>query len=142
MYTKEYDVFISHATADKKLYVNKLVKEIKRTGLVTFYDVDSIDWGDSIKDKIDEGLKLCRRAVVVVSNSYFGREWTEYELNELMKRQDKEGHKLIMPILYQVTKKDLVAHYPFMEDIKFIHARDYSYKEIAEKICKDILRNG
>lgn len=142
MHAKEYDVFISHATADKKPYVDKLVKEIKSIGLVTFYDVDSIEWGDNIKDKIDEGLKHCRRAIVVVSDSYFDRKWTEYELNELMKRQDKEGHKLIMPILYRVTKNDLVAHYPFMKDIKFVHASSYSYKELAQKICKDILRNG
>ena len=62
-----YDVFVSHASKDKLKYVDKLVEAIKQVGLTVFYDKESIAWGDSIQEKVDEGIESCRLAVVVLS---------------------------------------------------------------------------
>lgn len=132
------DVFISHASKDKVKYVENLVLSIKSKGISVFYDTESISWGDCIKEKIDEGLANCRLAIIVISKNYFGRKWTEYELKTLLNRQNEEGKKLILPILYRISKKDFISHYPTLEDIKFIHSKSYRNSEIAELLLKKL----
>lgn len=134
----KYDVFVSHASVDKIAYVDKLVEAIKRTGLKVFYDTDSIYWGDKITDKIDDGLTNCRRAVVVISNSYFGRKWTEYEIMVLLNRQNKEGTKIIMPVLHRINKKTLVDHYPELANISFVYSSNCSCEKLAKLLYNDI----
>ena len=95
----KYSVFVSHSSDDKVDYVDDLVEEIKSLGITVFYDTDVISWGDNLKEKIDTGLKTCEIAIIVIYPSYFGRKWTEYEIQTLLKRQDAEKHKLILPIL-------------------------------------------
>jgi len=135
----KYDVFISHATKDKASYVDKLASAIKDTGLTVFYDIDSIAWGDSIPSKVEEGLVNCSRAVVVISKNYFGRKWTEYEIMSLLKRQNEESKKLIMPILHKINKKQLVEHYPELANISFKYSKSCSYDDLAKSLYKDIM---
>ena len=110
----EYDIFVSHCHKDKLKYVDDLVAELKKLEIKVFYDTDEITWGDNIREKIDNGLQNSELAIIVISRKYFGRNWTEYEIKELFKRQFSEGRKLILPILYRINKSDLVEkHYPF-----------------------------
>lgn len=127
----KYSVFVSHSSEDKIEYVDDLVEEIKRLGISVFYDKDVITWGDNLKEKIDSGLKSCELALIVISPSYFGKEWTEYELKMLLERQDKENNKLILPILYRTSKEEFVKHYPSLKHILFKHAKSQSKKSLA-----------
>lgn len=131
---EKYDVFISHCSRDKLKYVDDLVLEIKALGIKVFYDSESITWGDNIKDKIDEALKNSSLAVVVISKSFLDREWTNYELEELLNRQESNGEKLILPLLYRISKKQMEEKYKFLSNIHFLYAKKYSKKEIAKKL--------
>ena len=42
---KKYDVFISHANADKEDYVDELNRTVKKLGINVFYDTDVLSWG-------------------------------------------------------------------------------------------------
>ena len=137
---KKYKVFVSHSSEDKLTYVDDLVREIKELGISVFYDTDVICWGDNLKEVIDNALKNCSLAVIVISPSYFGREWTEYELFTLLRRQRAENNKLILPILYNVTKKELVNHYPSLENIVFKYAKSQSKARLAEEIRKELMK--
>ena len=140
MQMKKYDVFVSHATKDKTKYVDKLVEALKKENLTVFYDSDCISWGDHISQKVDEGLRSSKLAVVVISKNYFGRPWTEYELKTLLARQNSEGRKIIMPILHGISKKQLVKNYPELNDILFKHSKSCSCEEMA-KILKQEISN-
>lgn len=137
---KAYSVFVSHASDDKIEYVDDLVKEIKQLGISVFYDSDVIHWGDNLKEVIDAGLNNCSLAVIVISPSYFGREWTEYEIKALLKRQDSEKNNLILPILYHVSKEEFNKHYPTLKDIVFRHSKSVSKKHLALEIEKALKR--
>lgn len=135
---KKYSVFVSHSSEDKIEYVDDLVKEIKKLKIKVFYDTDVISWGDNLKDVIDEALKKSELAIIVVSPSYFGREWTEYELKKLLLRQSKSKKKLIYPILYRVSKEEFVKHYPLLKDVVFKYAKSQSKKSLAKDIQKEL----
>ena len=134
----EYDIFVSHCNKDKLKYVDNLVNELKKLDIKVFYDTDEITWGDNIEEKIDNGLKNSKLAIVVISNSFFGREWTEYELMELFKRQTSEGRKLILPLLYKVSKEEMEKHYHYLKNISFKHAKHQSTRKLAEEAKKEL----
>ena len=92
----EYDVFISHANSDKEELVEDLYKSLNKLGIKIFYDKETIEWGDKWKEKILNGVKKAEFAIIVISENFFGREWTEKELSELLTRQNRNGQKLIL----------------------------------------------
>ena len=138
VFLENYSIFISHSSQDKGNFVDGLVKEIQSLGISVFYDTDVIGWGDNLKEKIDSGLKYCKLAVIVISPSYFDREWTEYEIQKLLDRQDSEGGKLIMPILYKVKKEEFVKHYPSLQNIVFKYAKSQSRHKLAMELKNEL----
>ena len=128
---KEYDLFLSHANADKKEYVDELYAAFKKLGIRIFYDKEELEWGDNWKDKILRGTEQSEFAVIVISENFFGREWTERELSEFLNRQNASGQKTVLPLLYKISIEDLQAKYPAVADIQAIQ----SNKRTVEDIC-------
>ena len=71
--SREYDVFISHATEDKDSVVRPLAHALRDGGLSVWYDEFELRIGDSLRRKIDTGLAKSRFGVVVLSRSFFGK---------------------------------------------------------------------
>lgn len=128
---KQFDLFLSHANKDKQDYVDELKTSLNRLGITIFYDKDTLKWGNRWKEKILDGVQKAEFAIIVISENFFGREWTERELNELMTRQNNSGQEIILPILHNITFEQLEAKYPNLADIQAINSQDYSKDEIA-----------
>ena len=122
----EYDVFISHANADKEALIEELYNSLNKLGVKIFYDKETLEWGDKFKDKILEGTKKSEFAIIVISTNFFGREWTERELSEFLNRQNQNGQKLILPILHNITIEQLKEKYPSIADIQAIDSSKYT----------------
>lgn len=129
--TAMYDVFVSHASADKVSYVDELKKSLDKLKVRVFYDCDTIEWGDAWKNKLLEGVEKSEFAIIVISDNFFGREWTERELGELLNRQNTTGQKVILPILHKITRKQLEEKYPAIADMQYRDSSEYTCDEIA-----------
>src|SRR5690348_6780034 len=75
--TMAWDVFICHASEDKAAFVRDLAVELAKRGLQVWYDEMELRLGDSLRRKIDEGLRESRFGIVVLSPHFFGKNWTE-----------------------------------------------------------------
>lgn len=106
-----YDLFISHAWADKVEFVDGFVKKATEAGLRVWYDRFAVQWGDSIRQKIDEGLRNAYFGVVVLSPNFFERPWPNYELDGLLQR-DLSGKGRLLPIWHRLTQDDVKKHAP------------------------------
>ena len=137
---KKYDVFISHANKDKLSYVNDLNKVIKQLGINVFYDTDVLSWGDDFKQVLLTGTAESEFAIIVISKNFFGREWTERELNEFLARQNANGQKTILPLLYGITVDELKSQYPTLGNIQAIKSSDYSKPQIAIFLAKELIK--
>ena len=135
-----YDVFISHANKDKNDYVNELKHSLDKLRINIFYDKDTLEWGDKWKDKILEGVAKAEFAIIVISENFFDREWTEKELNEFLNRQNTNGQKIILPILHNITTAQLKEKYPDVADIQALSSADYSCDEIALKFAGQLIK--
>ena len=140
MQQKEYDLFISHASSDKISFVKELYDKILNLGVKVFYDADSISWGDNWKSKIIEGTEKSEFAIIVISNNYFGREWTERELNEFLNRQNATGQKIVLPLLYNVSLDEMKKHYPFLSEIQALDNSKYTIEGITILFAKELIK--
>lgn len=136
----EYDVFISHANKDKDELIEDLYQSLKLLGVNIFYDKESLEWGDNWKNRILNGTQNAEFAIIVISSNFFDREWTERELNEFLNRQNRNGQKLILPILHNITAEQLKEKYPSVADIQAISSNKYSCDQIALMFTKQLIK--
>lgn len=68
------DVFISHAWEDKAAVARPLADALVTRGYEVWYDEFTLKLGDSLRAKIDEGLRSARFAVVILSPSFITKE--------------------------------------------------------------------
>lgn len=134
-----YDVFLSHANKDKVDIVDQLYLSLQKLGINIFYDKDSLEWGDNWKNRILEGTQKAEFAIIVISENFFDREWTERELDEFLSRQNNNGEKLILPIVHNISNEDLREKYPDVADIQAIDTNNYSCDEIALLFAKQLI---
>ena len=135
-----YDVFISHANKDKIEFVDTLNESLEKLGIEIFYDKKALEWGDNWKGSILEGTKKAEFAIIVISENFFGREWTERELAEFLNRQNQDGQKLILPILHNITIHQLQEKYPSIADIQAIDSREYNCDQIALLFARQLIK--
>lgn len=131
---EEYDAFVSHATEDKESFADEFVRILREDyQLKIWYDALIIKWGDSIRTKIDQGLKKSKFGVVVLSRSYIKKHWTQYELEGLFQRESYGG-KLILPIWHDITKQEVENFSPTLAGKMAMNTTIMTPQEIAEKL--------
>jgi hypothetical protein len=108
-----YDVFISHASEDKDSFVRGLAAELTRLGLRVWFDEWTLQLGDNLLRKIDEGLRSSAFGVVVVSPSFFGKNWPQAELDGLF-AIEMSGRKVILPVRHLLTHEQLLQLCPMI----------------------------
>ncbi len=112
----EFDVFVSHASEDKRDFVQPLINELLSLHVrVVRYDQLVLSAGDSLRQKIDLGLKKSRFGVVVLSPSFFAKSWAQPELNGLFAREVR-GKSTIIPVWYNVTIDQVTEFSPILAD--------------------------
>ena len=112
---KNWDVFISHASEDKESVALPLAEILRRAGLKVWLDRQEIQLGDSLREKIDDGLAQSRFGVVVLSKAFLGKGWPKRELNGLMALEDG-GQKVILPVWHEINKEELTCYSPILAD--------------------------
>lgn len=135
--TREYDVFISHATEDKDAVVRPLAHALRNGNLKVWYDEFELRIGDSLRRKIDAGLAKSRFGVVVLSRSFFRKGWPNYELDGLVTRA-VSGEQILLPIWHEITKQDLINYSPSLADKMARSTGTHTIDEIAAEIIEVI----
>jgi hypothetical protein len=128
----EYDVFVSHAFEDKESFVDEFVIEMKKIGFKVWYDTQRLQWGDSMRERIDNGLRKSRYGIVILSPNYIAEHkyWTKTELNALFQLETVNG-KTILPVWHNLTKKQVVEYSPIIADRKAMTTAVMTAEEIA-----------
>ena len=134
-----FDVFISHTTEDKVAIARPLATALREAGLSVWYDEFELKIGDRLRRKIDRGLAASRFGVVVLSPAFFGRGWTEYELDGLV-TQAVSGEQVLLPVWHNVTKREIMEYSPSLADRFARSTATHTVEEIAVEIV-DVIRS-
>jgi TIR domain len=130
----ERDIFISHASEDKAAIARPLAEKLVAAGLDVWLDEYEISLGDSLRAKLDEGLRASRFGVVVLSKAFFAKEWPVRELNALI-GMETSSRKVILPIWHEIERADVQRFSPLLVDKIAIRS-----SEGLENVVKAILR--
>lgn len=134
---EKYDVFISHAWEDKVAFVDEFVQELENLDINVWYDKENLTWGDSMRNKIDEGLKKSRFGVAIISPNYIadGKYWTKAEFNAIFQLESVNG-KMLLPIWHNISKKEVMQYSPILVDKLALNTTDMTPEEIAKELKK------
>lgn len=133
----DYDVFVSHAWEDKSGFVDEFVAELRKLGIKVWYDTSEIKWGDSMRARIDDGLKKSRFGVAVLSPNYIkeGKYWTKQELDGLFQLESING-KMLLPIWHNLTKKEVMEYSPIIGGKLAMSTATMTPAEIAKELLR------
>jgi serine/threonine-protein kinase len=107
-------IFISHATEDKDAVARPIASALRDCGYEVWYDEYSLKLGDNLRREIDHGLASCTFGVVVLSKSFFAKEWPQKEMDALTCREASEGGKILLPVWHQVSSKEIARFSPML----------------------------
>ncbi|NLI01476.1 MAG: toll/interleukin-1 receptor domain-containing protein [Chthonomonadales bacterium] len=130
----KWDVFICHASEDKDEVVRPLVRLLEEKGISCWVDEQELTIGDSLRQKIDEGLAHSRYAVVVLSEAFFNKHWPRLELDGLTARQ-AAGAKVILPIWHRVTAQRVCEFSPMLGGRRAVSTAD-GLEHVVLEVCK------
>lgn len=134
---EEYDVFVSHAWEDKESFVDEFVLELESRNIKVWYDRQQIKWGDSMRKKIDDGLKKSKFGIAVLSPNYIaeGKYWTKAELDGLFQLESING-KTLLPIWHELTKAQVIKYSPLIASKLAMTTANMTAAEIADELVK------
>lgn len=93
-------IFLSHNSNDKP-FVRKLASDLRRNGFYVWVDEAEIKLGDSLIEKIREGIDKVSYVGVVLSNNSINSEWVKREIDIAM-NQEIEGKRVkVLPIMLE-----------------------------------------
>ena len=133
--TEVRDVFVSYAHEDKDAFVRPLVNEMKNRGISRWYDEEQQTnmWGHSLREEIDNGIRLSKFCIVIFSKAYFKKYWTKKELDGiLMKERIDNGQ--ILPIWHGIDEHDMYEFSPSLAGMLAFSTQVYTVNEICDAL--------
>ncbi|MHA7000281.1 toll/interleukin-1 receptor domain-containing protein [Aeromonas schubertii] len=124
-------IFLSHSHADKP-FARKLATSLRSAGHGVWIDEAEINIGDSLVEKIREGLDQVDYVAAILSQASIGSPWVTRELDIASNREIEEGRVVVLPLL--VEKVDLPGF------LKGKFYGDFTDEEQYEQMLELLLR--
>lgn len=109
-----WDVFISYAREDRATVVRPLASRLRAMHVRVWLDRHEIAIGDSIHEKINEGLSRSRFGLAIFSPAY-RKYWPKAELAAMVSLEAQKKQR-ILPIWHDVDKAFVAKHFPMFLD--------------------------
>lgn len=112
---KKWDIFISYASEDKIEVAQPIAAYLDRLGFRVWFDDFVLEVGDSITDKIHEGLSCSRFGLVIISPNFIKKKWPTNELKSFLSIESFDN-KFILPLLHNIGHSEIKSIYPILSD--------------------------
>jgi hypothetical protein len=123
--------FICHASEDKP-FVDLLTKPLDEQAVGHWYDKREIKVGDSIVEKINDGLSDATHLIVVLSGASVDKSWVKREMSSSLIRQLGSRSIKLLPLL----REDCTIP-PLLADIKYADFRkdfDQGFTDLLDSL--------
>jgi hypothetical protein len=127
------DVFISYASEDKEAIARPLAEHLRAHGYSVWFDDYELEIGDSLRAKIDDGVRHSRVGVVILSRAFFQKQWPRRELDGLTARQIAGEENVILPVLHNIGFDDVRSYSLPLADLVAARSSD-GVKAIGDRV--------
>ncbi|MEM9368724.1 MAG: toll/interleukin-1 receptor domain-containing protein, partial [Planctomycetota bacterium] len=117
--TRPTHVFLSHASEDKP-FVDRLHADLESFGLNCFYDRESIQPGDSIAARINQGLEEADFFLVVLSPHSIDSAWVQMETDAAFMAEADGQSTVVLPVVIDECEIP-----PLLKPKLYVDLRDY-----------------
>ena len=131
----KWNAFISYASEDKS-FAQRLANALAKQGLNIWFDEFELNIGDSLRRSIDQGLSNSRFGIVILSPSFFAKEWPQKELDALIARESP-GEKILLPIWHNISAEQIRNFSPMLAD-RIAISSDVGLAQVIEKLLRAI----
>ena len=134
------DVFVCHASEDKRTFIEPLIEELLSENISCWYDNTEIKWGDSIVKKVNQGLSSSRFVLVAISMNSIKKHWPNAELEASINMEFSAGKTKVLPLLIGTDEeiKIIIEHYPILRSKLYVNY-SIGIKEIARLLKERII---
>lgn len=109
--------FISHDWRDKTDIARPLATSLIQNLCPVWYDEFSLQPGDSLREKIETGLKECKKCILILTPNFLSNEgWSKREFDSIFTRELIEKQNLVLPLWSGVTAKEVFSYSPILAD--------------------------
>lgn len=134
--------FISHDWRDKSEIARPLAIELSKLLCFVWYDEFALGVGDSLRERIETGLKACKKCILVLSPHFLSNTgWTKVEFNSIFTRELVEKQKIILPVWCGVTAAQVYEYSPALAD-RLAANWDAGPTEVARLLYRAINSDG
>jgi TIR domain-containing protein len=132
---RQYDAFMSYFSGDAD-FAKRVQSDLHLRGLRLWRDEHEIEIGDSLSQRIEEGLKKSYSMIIVLSPEALSRPWVNEELRAGYARRLAEKFK-IFPVLHKECELP-----PLLADYRYADFRDPSRYEESLSLLERAIRNA
>ncbi|MBF0549706.1 MAG: toll/interleukin-1 receptor domain-containing protein [Deltaproteobacteria bacterium] len=138
---KKWLIFLSHSSKDKQ-FVDWLHDKLRSANLELWYDKYEILVGDSILEKIYEGLDGSEFFLVVLSKAAVASEWVKRELEPKTLEEIEKKKVVVLPVvLDDITSADIPPFIRAKKHIRFPgHGSEEKFSELMDSIDQHVKR--
>ncbi|MGE7811746.1 TIR domain-containing protein [Lysinibacillus capsici] len=135
----EYDVFLSHSSLDKDIFVSEFSEKLSKKGLKVFEDVKVFKIGQSQTDMMNMGILNSRFVVIFLSKNFIESGWSQYEFKSFLNREINEKRVIILPIWHEVSVDEVRQYNPYIVDKYAFNTSKQTLDEMVNQIHQVVL---
>ena len=131
--------FISHDSSDKESVASVLASELTAMMCPVWYDEFSLKVGDNLRQKIEEGIKECKKCIVILSPNYLKNNgWAKKEFDSIFTRELIKNEGLILPVWHGVSKEEVFEYCPSLANTLAVNW-ELGHKKVAQELRRSIV---
>ncbi|WP_263353362.1 toll/interleukin-1 receptor domain-containing protein [Acidicapsa acidisoli] len=128
---KQRGIFISHSHADKR-FARRIGADLKEAGFRVWIDEAEIMLGDSLLEKISEGIDRMDYVAAIISPDSVKSRWVKYELRKAMTQEIENRKVKVLPLVIGNCKLP-----SFLADKAYADFRDpKAYKNGLQQVIR------
>lgn len=135
----EFDVFLSHSSLDKDIFVSELSEKLSNKGLKVFEDVKVFKIGQSQTDMMNMGILNSRFVVIFLSKNFIESGWSQYEFKSFLNREINEKRVIILPIWHDVSVDEVRQYNPYIVDKYAFNTSKQTLDEMVNQIHQVVI---
>ncbi len=126
--------FISHDSRDKDKIARVLADNLIKSRIPVWYDEYSLKVGDSLTDSINNGIKNCKKCILILSKNFLSNSgWGRSEFRSAFTKDMIRKERNLIPIWVDVTPDEVLDYHADLADTFAIN-----WRIGVDKVCRKI----